>query len=185
MNDNGQMVGSSGICTTLNPFSLTNFLGVHAVIWQNGTATYLGNLGGSAPTGQVSPGNTALAINNLGQVVGTSDLPGDTTAHAFLWSKGSGMQDLGTLPGDLVSGALAISDSGEIVGVSVDGNGNARAFVRQNGILIDLNSLVPADSPLYLVTAGSVNSADRSQAWALQAVANLTPFWQLLKFQSS
>ncbi len=160
INDNGQAVGSSGICSTLNPASLTNYLAVHPVLWQNGTATYLGSLGGTAPNGELpGPGSTALAINNHGQVVGQSNLAGDKAFHAFLWTKATGMQDLGTLPGDTFSGALAINDAGEIVGVSLDATGNMRAYIRQNGVLTDLNTLVPADSPLYMILAASVNSS--------------------------
>ncbi len=43
--------------------------------------------------------NVAFGINNLGQVAGLSGVPGDATAHAFLWQDGM-MTDLGTLPGD-------------------------------------------------------------------------------------
>jgi probable HAF family extracellular repeat protein len=159
INDNGQAVGGSGICSTLNPLSLTNYVSLHAVLWEKGKATYLGDLGGSAPTGQFSPGNTANAINNQGQVVGGSDLPGDTTHHGFLWSKATGMQDLGTLPGDVNSAGLGINDAGEVVGVSADAGGNTRAVIRQNGAFTDLNTLIPAGSPLYLVLAGTINSS--------------------------
>jgi probable HAF family extracellular repeat protein len=53
------------------------------------------------------------AINNRGQVIGTSNLAGNQTHHAFLW-EGS-LTDLGTLGGDN-SEAYWINDAGEIVG---------------------------------------------------------------------
>ena len=57
-----------------------------------------------------------MAINNKGEVVGFSDLSGDGSGtpnfHAFLWTKSSGMKDLGTLPGDAYSEALGINRSG-------------------------------------------------------------------------
>jgi probable HAF family extracellular repeat protein len=52
--------------------------------------------------------NIALAINNRGQIVGESDLPGDTATHAFLWQNGV-MTDLGTLPGDAISAQTTLT----------------------------------------------------------------------------
>jgi probable HAF family extracellular repeat protein len=65
-------------------------------------------------------GHTALGINQFGQVVGNSDVRGDTANHAFLWTKEDGMRDLGTLPRDLASAGIGINDCGEVVGVSLD-----------------------------------------------------------------
>src|SRR5215469_18920794 len=102
--------------------------------------------------------NIAFDINNQGQVVGLSGLPGDTTVHAFLWQKGI-MTDLGTLPGDVASEGDAINSKGQVVGGSADMDGNARAFLWQNGVMTDLNTLIPADSPLFLIEAtGTINS---------------------------
>ena len=91
-------------------------------------------------------------------MVGVSGLSDNTTFHGFLWSKQSGIQDLGTIPGDVASVALGINDSGEVVGISFDPNFNPRAFVRRNGVMIDLNSPTPPGSPLFLLTACSINS---------------------------
>lgn len=66
-------------------------------------------------------------INNNGEVVGCSDMKnsegypctGEVAGqHAFLWSKGNGMRDLGTLSGGTVSGATGVNDSGTVVGYS-------------------------------------------------------------------
>jgi len=156
INDYGEIVGSSGICSTFNTNLLINLQGVHALLWQNGKVVDLGNLGGK--TGQAQ-GNLAFAINNQGHVVGMSDLQGDTTFHAFLWTKATRMQDLGTLPGDVDSGAIAINDHGVVDGLSIDAKGNARAVVRHNSVPTDLNTLVQANPPLYLLTGCSVNSS--------------------------
>jgi len=86
-----------------------------------------------------------------------SDLGGDTTNHAFLWQNGV-MTDLGTLPGDFYSFAGGINDKGQVVGASCDVNGNCRAFLWQNGTMTDLNTLIPANSPLILLTAPNINS---------------------------
>jgi probable HAF family extracellular repeat protein len=154
INDNGQAVGTSGSCANTPLIPLV--VGPHAVLWEaDGSARDLGNLGGT-------PVNVALAINNRGQVVGGSSLAADSTTSylndAFLWTKETGMQDLGTLPGDVASQGLWINDSGVVVGPSFDAAGNLRAFI-WNGTMTDLNTLVPADSPLYLLFAGSINSS--------------------------
>ena len=155
INDNGEIAGASGTCTTFNPNFLNNLLAVHALLWKNSKVTDLGNLGG--PTGQAG-GNAAYSVNNRGEVVGSSDLPGDTTFHAFLWTRKTGMRDLGTLSGDLASNAISINDSGSVVGVSLDANFNPRAYVWRNGMMTDLNSLIAGDSPLYLLTGCSINN---------------------------
>jgi probable HAF family extracellular repeat protein len=116
--------------------------------------TDLGSLGG---TGHGN-GIVAVDLNNKGQVVGNSDLPGDTNFHAFLWTETTGMQDLGTLPGDVNSAAISINDAGEMVGLSLDAKFNPRAFFWQNGVMTDLNALIPGGSPLFLLTGCSINS---------------------------
>ncbi len=155
INDYSQAVGASGTCATFNPINLYNLVPVHAVLWENGKATDLGNLGGT--TGQAG-GNIAFDINNLGQVVGNSDLAGDTTFHAFLWTRKTRMQDLGTLSGDVASLSISINDAGSIVGASLDANFNPRAFLWEKGVMTDLNTLVAGNSPLYLLTGCSINS---------------------------
>jgi len=155
INDNGEVVGGSGTCATFNRNSLNNLLPVHALLWEKGKAIDLGNLGGQ--TGQAG-GNVAFGINNQGEVVGNSDLPGDTTFHAFLWTKGTRMQDLGTLSGDVASLSISINDAGTIVGASLDASFNLRAFLWEKGVMIDLNTLIAGDSPLYLLTGCSINS---------------------------
>ena len=155
INDYGEAVGASGICSKFNPNLLINLQGVHALLWENGEVVDLGNLGGK--TGQAG-GNLAFAINNQGQVVGISDLAGDTTFHGFLWTKGTRMQDLRPLKGDVASAAIAINEHGLIVGLSIEANGNSRAVGWHNRVPSDLNTLVQANPPLYLLTGCSINS---------------------------
>jgi len=154
INDKGQVVGASGTCAPFNPNSGLYLVENHALLWENGTVTDLGNLGG---TGGIA-GNHACAINNHGQVVGHSELPNDTTFHGFLWTRKTGMQDLRTLPGDSASLALGINDKGEVVGASLDANFSPRAFLWENGAMTDLNTLIPASSGFYLLLANSINS---------------------------
>ena len=71
----------------------------------------------------------------------------------------SGMEDLKTLPGDALSEATGVIDQGQIVGVSfAAGFANPRAFLWQNGVMTDLNRLIPAGSSLYLLSANDINN---------------------------
>jgi probable HAF family extracellular repeat protein len=150
INDLGQVVGISGICDR----AVGRFSAAHAVLWQDGTVADIGNLGGVA-------WNTPTAINHRGQVVGFSDLPGDESGapnfHAFLWTSSGGIRDLGTLPGDVLSLAFGINDQGQVVGQSI-GAGGSRAFIWQDGVMTDLNTLVPPGS-LTLVYANDINAS--------------------------
>ena len=155
INDHGQIVGASGDCL------VTSASVRHALLWQHGTLTDLGNLGGTS-------GTFATDINNQTDVVGQSNLRGDTTAHAFLWTERDGMQDLGTLPGDVASQAIGINDEGQVVGLSIDADGNAAAFLWQDGVMTDLNTLIPADSPLFLFVASDFDSRGQIVGWGVE-----------------
>jgi probable HAF family extracellular repeat protein len=146
VNDYEQVAGGTGMCgqgPAIDPVF------VHAVLWKNDSPTDLGKLGGAF-------NNVAWAMNNRGQVVGQSDLPGDNTGHAFLWQNGV-MTDLGTLSGDFSSAAFGINEQEQVVGQSCDADGNCRAFLWQDGVMTDLNVLA-AGSPLYLIAANDINS---------------------------
>jgi probable HAF family extracellular repeat protein len=156
INDHGQAVGSSGTCATqgLPPASVN---GLHAVLWEkDGTPVYLGTLGDANNT----MSNAASSINDRGQVVGTSQFT-DGTIHSFLWSKETHMHSIGTLPGAFATIAgccRTINNRGEIVGFSIDANGST-AFLWKDGQINDLNTLIPAGSPLHLLGAYSINDA--------------------------
>lgn len=153
INDSGQIVGTSGTCTAFSPIFLNSLQPVHALFWENGKLYDMGSLGGKT-------GNEAISINNKGQAVGSSDLAGDTTFHAFVWTKATKMHDLGTYPGDIASSAISINAHGVIVGVSViDTKGDSRAVVWNNKVVTDLNTLVQANPPLYLLTACAINNS--------------------------
>ncbi|MGA2689405.1 MAG: hypothetical protein ABSE85_15185 [Candidatus Korobacteraceae bacterium] len=156
VNSSGQVVGWAEN-TVHDPTCVApQVLQFEALLWQHGTVTNLGNLGGFA-------WNTPMALNNHGQIVGFSDLPGDQHGanpnfHAFLWTQSRGIQDLGTLPGDAISEALGINDQGQVVGVSYGaGFTNPRAFLWQDGVMTDLNTLIPSGSSLYLQAAQEIN----------------------------
>ncbi len=166
INDNGQAIGTSGLCSNTGPVFGGN--GPHAVLWDSdGTPTDLGHLDGT-PAGIL---NVATSINNQGAVVGFAQFgplppgtsPLDGVEHGFLWTKETGMQDLGTLPGALATGppcCHTINNSGQIVGVSIDAaTGNETAVVWQGKTPVDLNTLIAANSGWVLQCAQSINDA--------------------------
>jgi len=162
INDNGQVVGASGTCA---PVSIDS---PHAVLWQHGSVTNLGSLGGVT-------NNLALGINNRGEVVGISDLAGDATFHAFVWTRDEGMRDLGTLPGDFLSFANTLNEAGQVVGQSCDESGNCRAFLWQDGVMTDLNTLIPPQSSLYLTDANDINDHGEIVGYAFDQSTGDTP----------
>jgi probable HAF family extracellular repeat protein len=128
----GVIVGASYISFTPNTSGIPT---LDPFLWDNGTMTDLGNLGGT--------NSGAQCINNRGQVIGMSTLPGDLVTHAFLWQNGR-MQDLGTLGGPL-SEAWWINDSGGIAGsADLPTPGLHDAVIWKHGRIHDLGT-VPGD----------------------------------------
>ena len=56
-------------------------------------------------------------------------------------------------------------------GASLDADFNPRAFSRRAGVMTDLNTLVQANSPLYLLLACSINSASEITGLALDPIS--------------
>ena len=185
INDNGQAVGASGSCANTTLPGPT--AGKHAVLWEkDGSVHDLGNLGGTSNPAVLAVGNTALSINNLGEVSGVSALPESKSTgcpgvplnplcfpfHPFLWTRETGMRDLGVLPGDFVGAGLAINNQGEVVGPSFSApgptSGSPRAFLWRDGVMHDLNALVPTNSPLYLLLAYGINDAGEIAGFGVQ-----------------
>jgi probable HAF family extracellular repeat protein len=152
----------SGLCSNTSPPPAGPFGGApHGVLWQSdGSALNLGNLGGE----NNFTGSTFVlpsGINRLGQVAGAGSSK-DGTIHPFLWTKATGMQDLGTFPGAIVTAITCcgtLNNSGDAVGNTVDASFNIRAFLWHNKVLTDLNTLIPADSPFYLTGSSSINDS--------------------------
>jgi probable HAF family extracellular repeat protein len=141
INDRGQAVGLTGNCTADN----------YAVIWQNGTPTALPDLG-------VEGSNLAWDINDQGQIVGEVFSSDGSTVYAALWPNPHEITNLGTLPGDFGSLASGINSRGQVVGSTWDSNFNwSHAFIYQNGVMTDLNTLFPANLNLYATMANRIN----------------------------
>ena len=170
INDLGHAVGGSGACGEFSPSNGLLLVSLHALLWETGRVVDLGNLGGKG----ILNGHFAHIINNLDEVVGSSDLKGDMATHAFRWTKIGGLEDLGTLGGDVISIGLGLNDAGTVTGISANADfSEFRAFVWTGGVMTDLNSLIPAKSSLYLLTACSINARGEMIGFAADANGDL------------
>lgn len=163
INDAGQAVGVSGLCsnTFIPPLGAPS--GPHSVLWgKDGHPIDLGTLPGGVAY-------AATSINDRGEVAGNV-LFADGTVHPYLWTKKDGMQDLGVPSGDFVAVAPCcgtINNRGDIVGFSCPGpKGNCRAVLWRNHKWTDLNDLAPG-SPMYLLSAASINDAGEIAGYGL------------------
>ena len=122
--------------------------GIEAFVWASGAMTGLGTLGGAD--------SYAFAVNDAGEVVGSAETAAGYL-NAFAWSGGA-MRDLGTLGGSQ-SYAYGVNDSGVAVGYSwLAGNTETDAWVLLNGVMTDLNSLLPPGSGWDLTAAYGINN---------------------------
>ncbi len=140
LNDSGQIVGVSS--------------------WVGGgtRAFRTGASGGPVSLGTLGANDsTAMSINAAGDVVGYS-VNGSNQTHAFIFTDGGGLRDLGVLTGHLESRAYAMNDPGLVVGASEDPAGSGRAFLwNGSGALLDLNPLIPPNSGFVLNEAQDIN----------------------------
>lgn len=111
INNGGQVVGAS---------PASGFV-VHATLWSPSLVPQdLGTLGGSQ--------SRAIDINASGQVIGWSQLPGNSSSSYFIWSSSNGMQDLSTVNASITS-VVEINDAGQIIGTYVAPSGQTHAFL--------------------------------------------------------
>jgi probable HAF family extracellular repeat protein len=156
INDNGQIVGISGICDQ----AVGRHTAKHAVLWENGGVTDIGNGNFRAEWW-----NTPTAINQHGDVVGFAGDPafveGDVL-HAFMWTREDGLRPLkplkGRTPQHVDSEAYGINERRQVVGVSCDAaQTDCRAVVWDHGAYpTDLNDLKGGYSA-FLALAKDIN----------------------------
>jgi probable HAF family extracellular repeat protein len=116
LNDTGEVVGRSRYNGS------DAFDQFHAFRWTSTTGMV--DLGSLPQTAYA----TASAVNNLGDIAGTSNYSGRLIepSHAVRWPRGGPIVDLGTLYG--ASGAAAINDAGQIAGNVEVASYNSHAF---------------------------------------------------------
>ncbi len=151
INDRGQAVGTSGPCSATSYGGFVN--GPHAVLWDHGKPIDLGSVGDGSIT-------VAADVNDRGTVIGSASFA-DGSQHPFLWTRKDGMRDLGLMsddPTDVINTAFEINDRGQMVGGSCDVTMQiCRGYIWQNGVMTDINELLPDDSPLYVLLAMAIN----------------------------
>ncbi len=154
-NDNGDVVGGSGLCANVVLPGAIPPTAPHAVIWdKNGNPTQV----------PAFPGAVAMvptAITNSGVVVGNMSFE-DGTNHVFRWTKHNGTEDLGVPDGDLISVSPCcrnVNERGDISGFSCPGPfGTCRAVLYTNNKWYDLNDLTLPGSP-YVNSVSGINDA--------------------------
>jgi len=104
----------------------------------------------------------SFAINNSGEIVGMSFSNSSSDNFPTLFS-GTGNVNLGTLGGSN-NVAYGINNSGVIVGSSRTSGNQERGFVWRNGILTDLNTLIPANSGIVIRSANAINDSGQIAA---------------------
>lgn len=149
INDVGQVAGSA---TVANGY-------LHAFVTNaNGQMRDLGTLSGTSFSS-----SEAYGINNAGLVTGYTDTANGR--HAFVTNRKGRMLDLGALNVNDTSAGHAINKFGQVVGESghydfPTRTGITRAFIAENGVMVDLNSLlVSSSSGWVLETAYAINDA--------------------------
>jgi len=160
INDAGQIVGSS----QTGEVTQDGFPIWHAVLWQDVAIVDLGTFGGTD--------GVAYGINNRGQVVGQAWTQ-TGAQRAFLWEDGQ-MTELPMLPGWKASEAVAINELGQIVGHALKplwGGSETPSFVRRavlwdDGVMHDLNELIPLGSGWRLEYATDINNLGQIVGWA-------------------
>ena len=135
VNDRGQVAGWSYTNSTVN--ATTGLPTFHPFVWETGKGMKdLGTLGGTVA-------QAVNAMNQHGQVAGSTTMAGDQSHHPFLWD-GEKLIDLGTFGGDNGE-AVWLNGAGDVVGITQkpvfcpNGNGGD-AFLWSHGVLHDLGT---------------------------------------------
>jgi probable HAF family extracellular repeat protein len=157
INNAGQVVGTSS---------------GRAFLWQNGVMTDLGVFPGDEEAG-------ASAINNLGVIVGTTGRTDMETYEQFYkpFIYENGVMRTIPVPGT-ESYAADVNDAGVVVGTMRAGGAvtNWHAYIYQNGVVTNLNSVKPTGTGLHLAYANAINDAGQIAGVAMDATGRYHAF---------
>jgi len=134
----------------------------HAFLWLgSGLPIDLGTLGGDL--------SVAFGLNGSDEVVGYSNVKKGGAFHGFVWKKGV-LKDIGALPPSYPNSvAQAINEKGCVVGDVFAGDlykplfeggsfgPSSHGILYSDGVLIDINTLIPTGSGWELKTANDIN----------------------------
>ncbi|HEX4795124.1 MAG TPA: DUF3466 family protein [Humisphaera sp.] len=123
---------------------------LQSFLYQNGQFIHIANSFG------------AYAIDNAGQVTGTSS----TTGHPFLFSGGV-KTNLGGL--GQATNPSAINNLGVIVGSAIVSSGAPVAFIEAGPSAVDLNTLVDPNSGWHLTVANGINDAGQIVGYGINS----------------
>jgi len=157
---------------------------LRACRWDNGVASLIPDLGGDYSIGN--------GLNEFGQFAGYSRTPGGE--YRAFFSDGITATDLGTLPGYAHSTATKLNNAGTVIGFAFNGAAditvypyffpdlNQRAFLWRNGVLHDLNNLIPPGSGWTSLNAAlDINELGQITGYGVLAGRNrgfrLSPVW--------
>jgi probable HAF family extracellular repeat protein len=160
INNAGQVVGSSYTRIVDGVEQVE-----HAFLWQNGVMTDLGVLPDDAES-------AAAAINSFGIIVGSSSRTNmatfQETHRPFIYDTGS----MTAIPVASVDAQAAdVNDSGVVVGTMKASGGlsNNHAWVYQDGVVTNLNSVVVPGSGLHIAFAYAINNVGQIAGVAVDA----------------
>ncbi len=140
INSFGQITGTSYV--NGNPY---------VTVWTNSTSSY------------IAPGY-GTALNDAGQVTGMR-LTANGDGHAFV-SDGTGLSDLGTLPGGTWSSGYAINGAGTVAGYGDTAGGAFHAFTWSGaGSMVDLGTLGGANSYAAAINGAGTVAGTSQTAW--------------------
>ena len=172
INDNGQIVGISGICDQ----AVGRRTAKHAVLWENGSVTDI------YPNAPAPWWNTPTAINQRGDVVGFAGDPAfveGNILHAFMWTREDGIRLLKPLrnrtPEHVDSEAYGINEARQVVGVSCDADlVDCRAVIWDHGNTpTDLNDLKTPGYSAILASAKDINNAGQITGRAVDPITGV------------
>jgi probable HAF family extracellular repeat protein len=147
----GECWGNTSGCPAAIPCQASQNLG-RGFVWKDGVMTALPPLGGNY--------SEAYGANNLGQIVGLAETntvdpncapPQQFRWEAVIWGPKAGeIRALRPLPGDVIGGALAINDRGQVVG----GSGHQCGFLPYPTIYVEHAVLWQHGRPIDLGNFG-------------------------------